>query len=381
MHLHLTSADLNRCEAVSRALLSPLASGTVDEWRSEVLSRLRDLLHTDQSLFMLSTADKVHYSDSLDARVVRGYDQFLAGTDSSGVRLTDPVVARWLRERQAIGQSVFTNLEVNKLLAPYGLSLSNSPMFQEGMAAAGVVDQRSMFVTFPGGASMIQCGLTGKGSAPFGDGVIALLGMLLPSYQAGLRANAIFTQRWASLDAMAEAVAVFGEAKRELHRNPALSQMMESEPQRHLLQGGILRIAASLYPLAIEAKNHRVEEVLPESRHAVVTESATYHMRATLLPSGAFADHPAVMVWVECRGSSPLPAPEVLRERYPLTKREAEVALLMAEGHSNAQIAENLFLSIHTVRRHVEGVFAKVGINSRKALGLHFMEGRSADQS
>jgi DNA-binding NarL/FixJ family response regulator len=48
-----------------------------------------------------------------------------------------------------------------------------------------------------------------------------------------------------------------------------------------------------------------------------------------------------------------------------LTPREAEVLTLIAEGLSNAQIAERLVLSQATVKSHVNHVFAKAGVRDR----------------
>jgi len=51
-----------------------------------------------------------------------------------------------------------------------------------------------------------------------------------------------------------------------------------------------------------------------------------------------------------------------------LTDTERAVAALVAEGLSNPQIAERLFLSRHTVHTHVSHIFAKLGVNSRVEL-------------
>ena len=48
-----------------------------------------------------------------------------------------------------------------------------------------------------------------------------------------------------------------------------------------------------------------------------------------------------------------------------LTKREAEVAKLLAEGMGYQEIANRTFISINTVRTHVKSVYRKLGIDNR----------------
>jgi two-component system, NarL family, response regulator LiaR len=65
------------------------------------------------------------------------------------------------------------------------------------------------------------------------------------------------------------------------------------------------------------------------------------------------------------------------RERLGITPREFEVLVLIAEGMSNREIAEKLFVSENTVKTHSSRVFDKLGAKRRtqavqlgKELGL-----------
>lgn len=51
-----------------------------------------------------------------------------------------------------------------------------------------------------------------------------------------------------------------------------------------------------------------------------------------------------------------------------LSRRETEVARLASFGYTNAQIAELLYISVATVKRHLATVFEKLNISSRKEL-------------
>ena len=50
-----------------------------------------------------------------------------------------------------------------------------------------------------------------------------------------------------------------------------------------------------------------------------------------------------------------------------LTDREVEVLRLVAQGCTNRQVADILVLSEHTVRRHLQNVFGRLGVSSRAA--------------
>lgn len=53
-----------------------------------------------------------------------------------------------------------------------------------------------------------------------------------------------------------------------------------------------------------------------------------------------------------------------------LTEREHEVALAVARGQSNAEIAASLFMSVATVKSHVGRLFGKLGVENRVQVAI-----------
>ena len=85
-------------------------------------------------------------------------------------------------------------------------------------------------------------------------------------------------------------------------------------------------------------------------------------VRATLLAAASSA--PPAAEPGSAPSSSPGPAPE---PPDGLTHREVEILGLMAQGLTNPEIAGRLFLSNHTVKTHINRIFAKTGSRDRVA--------------
>ena len=56
---------------------------------------------------------------------------------------------------------------------------------------------------------------------------------------------------------------------------------------------------------------------------------------------------------------------EIALKRLELTSREFEILQLIAKGHSNSKIADQLFLSLSTIKTHVSNLFSKMNVSSR----------------
>lgn len=105
-------------------------------------------------------------------------------------------------------------------------------------------------------------------------------------------------------------------------------------------------------------------EELRAQRRSLLSSLRTL-MDETLSHSEQLREH-----WYQ-RPATPAAADHRLRleERYSMTPREAEVAVLLAEGLSNQTLAERLGISPHTARHHTQRVLGKLGVHSRAEAG------------
>lgn len=62
--------------------------------------------------------------------------------------------------------------------------------------------------------------------------------------------------------------------------------------------------------------------------------------------------------------------PELVEQLKLMTERELEICRLLAEGYTNSQIANQLSLSVGTIKNYVSVIYEKMGLNDRTAVAL-----------
>jgi DNA-binding response OmpR family regulator len=69
-----------------------------------------------------------------------------------------------------------------------------------------------------------------------------------------------------------------------------------------------------------------------------------------------------------------------LHSRFALTDRQIAVARLVAEGCTNAEVAERLGLSFYTARNHAEQVMLKLGVSNRSSVAPLLHEATAGEE-
>jgi len=57
-----------------------------------------------------------------------------------------------------------------------------------------------------------------------------------------------------------------------------------------------------------------------------------------------------------------------------LTRREQEILAWVTQGKTNPEVAQVLWLAPSTVRKHLENVYAKLGVHTRTAAVVRFLD-------
>lgn len=126
----------------------------------------------------------------------------------------------------------------------------------------------------------------------------------------------------------------------------------------------MVQFRAQPVPMPTPAFARGVDDVTLAALRRLVEGQAELEILSARLVDGPMGT-PVYVVVVE-RDAEPLPGAGELQRRYGVTRREAEVALLVARRQSVAEMAATLGVTSHTVRRHVERVLGKLRVGRRQ---------------
>ncbi len=148
--------------------------------------------------------------------------------------------------------------------------------------------------------------------------------------------------------------------------------------------------ASTIIVIACDVDRHREMAALRRLRREVPgppivavspTATATGVRRALDAGADAIVFEPllesTLAVSVSAVGSGQSVVPREMRasvERPAFSHRERQVLTYVSQGLTNAQIADELFLSESTIKSHLSSAFAKFGVRSRREAAALFLE-------
>jgi DNA-binding CsgD family transcriptional regulator len=336
--LVLSARDLSRYQSLVETLLAPLNHPDLASWARATLLLTCRLFHAEWAALVVPTArGAAHYYWGLDPEVEDEFRDFPWRTTGSGF-------------------------------------VEMAYLYRESGVPATVPHHAVMGIPLQYGHAILAIAHSRPEDDPLGDDILELCHLVLPALRASLRALLDLDVRRHSLemalDGCPVGIRVTDLAGGELYRNGVLDGLLARDPERE-------KVVAALHSLALRSSALRqptpfgASEPTPK-REQIRTATQRYWVGARCLAAGVFGSNPCVLVSVQS-GCGILPTAPELQARFHLTPREAEVALLLACGASNHQIAEELRVSPHTARHHAQHVLEKLGVHTRKGLAVRFL--------
>jgi DNA-binding CsgD family transcriptional regulator len=176
-----------------------------------------------------------------------------------------------------------------------------------------------------------------------------------------------------ALDLLREGLAFFDLDERPVHANAMLHRILAEQPDAEEIRREIRRFTESLGALVRHRTVHDDEEMLAElAVRDFRTSEGSYLLRGSYVRTDEGGRDGMLLVALEPAGAEFLSS-ELLQSRYSLTSREVRVARLVTLGHSDAEIAAQLCISLHTARHHTEHLRQKLGVRSRGEVAAHVL--------
>ncbi|GAC1669098.1 MAG: hypothetical protein PVS3B1_07320 [Ktedonobacteraceae bacterium] len=163
-----------------------------------------------------------------------------------------------------------------------------------------------------------------------------------------------------------------GEALAALGRSAEAETMLRTAAvaaQAQQLRPLLWRICVALGRL------YQAQGILEEAEQILASAQATIEELAANVPDEGLRAHFLAQATTMLPQRRPLTPGRAARQAYGgLTMREREVAVLVAEGKTNREIADTLVVSHRTIETHVSTILSKLGVPSRSRIAVWAVE-------
>ena len=334
------SGSWDRAAEAARTLASPLTFETAEAWGRAAQRAAAEAIGADKGF--------VHWT---------GVDDFVVGGYSPADLAT---YRRFLPLMQEIGYyerserlGVFTRRDA---YGPHYDRMAETEYVRGFLPSVGAHDALTLYVPparHPAPEPAVQLVVhSSRAGRPFGPRHTEVARRLRPAFVAGVAVQRQMARLRGNLltlvDAAGGPCAVFSTDGRLVHLSQALDEALAREPRREALLDCVRGVAT---------------EALASAARAGAAGFAGAAGRYRLSASLAAGPRPLLVVAVSVPPSPRrAPRPSEVAERLGLTRRQAEVAVLLSKRHSNKEIAAALSVSVHTARHHVEAVLGRLGV-------------------
>ena len=356
-----TTVPIVQLEETLSVLLSPL-SQDVHVWRREVTRTMRALMEADRAVLLLfRERPPAMNGNPLSRKASDEYVEPFAPLDGGLARRDGLQLTLWSRRLLWRQDKLFGSTD--------GTELTCREDLRDVLAGSldldiGGIRARLRLILIYSHAPL---------SADRAGALLVRLGLILPALRAGFGMH-LRWERWllnvpSTLDKIGQRLVLFTLAGREIYRNAVMRRTLAQDPEHERIEAALEAVARGTPRMHLGDNRPQHARFLGDdpSRREIRTSTACYHLRGSLMGPDTVGPEQMVLVSMDRLVTEP-PSPVTLRGRFGLTVREVQVACLLLQRLTNAEIASALGISSHTARHHTESVLIKMGVNTRRAL-------------
>ncbi len=355
--MNLSSNDHGRLLAASEVMLRPFAHDSPLKYLVAVAEHLIPLLGGFASICGTRDPEGVVGIDS-----AQWSDEVIA--EFARWKLRDPGTERVVR----LGSDVAI---MRKIAGVDWDEFDRDPMVNEWYRPNGVRDVAAYILQWPEDDALatIELHASEFGTPRFGEEGEFLLTLLQPPLRAGMRllytAGRLRDTVARDMDVLGVPLCVCARDGNIHHLSSGVRGLLAADPESATVLRRIREVARE-----VDGGHRRSARAAFPSKavHQIVTtRTRRYRLSAALATHGMQFGRTDVLLTVT-ELNREAQADGDLASQYALSPRERQVAMLLGRGLSTQDIAATLDVSVHTVKRHTERVFAKLGVRTRAAV-------------
>ncbi|WP_445632959.1 Helix-turn-helix transcriptional regulator [Nostoc sp. DSM 114161] len=160
------------------------------------------------------------------------------------------------------------------------------------------------------------------------------------------------------IESLEDGILILNKAGKVLHANASAHRILSQLAQENCTENFVPPAIWNLCESLLSSQSLLADKMIIFSDEIVLDKSNIFRIRARLINLDGF-EIPCLLITIQNKYESLKHVALSEVKKFELTRREAEIWFLYRNNHSYKEIANKLFITINTVKKHMKNIHAK----------------------